>query len=374
MRLVGNCTYFFGFSRMLQYLVRRLLIALLTLMIVTTLGYMLIRFIPGDPATIEVESASTKIKKENTERMRRQLGLDKPWYVGYSRWLVGFDIFDREELHEAFTDGVTRPGGLIHGNLGMSISEKRSVAESIGLTSNGENSSSRILNTLLLSGTSLVLAYLLSVPLGLYTTATAGTKRERFISTSLYMLYSLPAFVAAILLQSWFSVSLRDTAFELPLFNMKSNDYQDLGYWGQIWDVAKHMILPVFCYTYGSLAYETRFIKANMAEVVRQDYIRTARAKGVSEWMILWKHGFRNTLIPFVTLIGLTFPTLLSGSVILEQIFNWPGMGQLLFNAFTARDYPLIMGVLLMFSVMTLLGQLLADLLYAWADPRISYS
>jgi len=350
---------------MLQYFVRRVLIAMLTLVIVTTLGYLLIRFIPGDPTAVDAESTAKKIKKEDLERIRKSYGLDDPLLVGYSKWLVGFNAFDWGQLKSAITEGVDGDGGLIHGNMGQSISEKRAVSSIIG---------DRIGPTLLLSGTSLVLAYLISIPLGLYATATAGTKRERTLSTGLYMLYSLPSFVAAILLQSWISLKLSGTAFSLPLYNMKSDGYLEMTDWGKYWDIFKHMILPVFCFTYGSLAYEMRFIKANMAEVVRQDYIRTARAKGVSEWMILWKHAFRNTLIPFVTLIGLTFPALLSGAVILEQIFNWPGMGQLLFNSFTARDYPLIMGLLMVFSVMTLIGQLLADLLYAWVDPRISYS
>jgi len=350
---------------MLQYLVRRVLIAMMTLVIVTTLGYMLIRFIPGDPTATDTESTPKKISQEDRARMRKQYGLDDPWYVGYSKWLVGFNAFDGTELRVALTEGVERPGGLIHGYMGQSFSEKRAVSTVIG---------DRVGPTLLLTGTSLFLAYLISIPLGLYATAKAGTNRERALSTGLYMLYSLPAFVTAILLQSWISLKLRDTPFALPLYNMKDDNYDKLTELGKYWDIIKHMILPVFCYTYGSLAYEIRFIKANMAEVVRQDYIRTARAKGVSEGMILWKHAFRNTLIPFVTLIGLTFPTLLSGAVILESIFNWPGMGQLLFNAFTARDYPLIMGLMLVFSVMTLIGQLIADLLYAWVDPRISYS
>ncbi len=209
-------------------------------------------------------------------------------------------MFNGGEFKSALTEGVNRPGGLIHGNLGDSISEKRTVVESIGFVVRDKDGSSRVWNTLLLSGTSLFLAYLLSVPLGLYTTAKSGTKRERFLSTSLYMLYSLPAFVAAIMLQSWFSVSYKI----LPLANMHSDNYLSLSTWEQVVDVAWHMILPVFCYTYGALAYEIRFIKANMSEVVRQDYIRTARAKGVGEKMILWKHAFRNTLIPFVTLIG----------------------------------------------------------------------
>jgi len=135
-----------------------------------------------------------------------------------------------------------------------------------------------------------------------------------------------------------------------------------------------HMILPVTCYTYGSLAYYTRFIRSNLAEVVRQDYVRTARAKGLTEGVILVKHAFRNALVPFVTLIGLSLPALLSGSVILERIFAWPGMGRLFFEAIDGRDYPLIMGLTMAFSVVILLGTLLADLLYALVDPRITYS
>jgi len=131
--------------------------------------------------------------------------------------------------------------------------------------------------------------------------------------------------------------------------------------------------LPITCFTYGSLAYYSRFVQANMQEVVRQDFVRTARAKGVPPWRVIWHHAFRNTLIPLVTMIGLTLPSLLSGAVILEQIFTWPGMGRLYFEAIDRRDYPLIMGLTLMFSVLVLVGQLLADVLYAVVDPRVTY-
>jgi peptide/nickel transport system permease protein len=133
------------------------------------------------------------------------------------------------------------------------------------------------------------------------------------------------------------------------------------------------MILPVACYTYGSLAYYSRFIRANLQEAVREDYIRTARAKGAGPMRVLLHHAFRNTLIPLVTMIGLTLPVLLSGSIILEQIFSWPGMGKLFFESIRERDYPTLMGLVLMFSVLTLLGQVLADFLYAIVDPRVSY-
>jgi len=130
----------------------------------------------------------------------------------------------------------------------------------------------------------------------------------------------------------------------------------------------------VICYTYAGLAYYVRFIRSNLQEVIRQDYIRTARAKGLGEWPVVVKHAFRNSLIPLVTLVGLTLPTLLSGSVILEQIFNWPGMGQLFFSRVQERDYPVIMALVLLFSTLVLIGNLLADLLYALVDPRIRYS
>jgi peptide/nickel transport system permease protein len=160
----------------------------------------------------------------------------------------------------------------------------------------------------------------------------------------------------------------------LPLRGMTSDNYESLSAAGKLWDIFWHALLPVTCFTYGSLAYDTRFIRANMQEVIRQDYIRTARAKGVGPLRVVVVHAFRNTLIPFVTLLGLTLPALLSGSVILEQIFTWPGMGRLFFESIAERDYPTLMALTLVFSVLTLAGQLLADVLYAVVDPRVRYS
>jgi len=221
-----------------------------------------------------------------------------------------------------------------------------------------------------LSITSLALTYLLSIPIGLWSTVRSGTPAERTVSTLLYMLYSLPSFVAALYLQLLFYSKLG----WLPLFGMTSDNYETLSTAGKAWDLLKHSILPITCFTYGSLAYYSRFIRSNMQEVIRQDYIRTARAKGVPPNRVIWHHAFRNTLIPLVTLVGLSLPHLLSGAVILEQIFTWPGMGRLYFEAIAQRDYNTIMGLTLMFSVLTLLGQLLADVLYAVVDPRVSYS
>lgn len=327
---------------MFSYLARRFAIALLTLVLITFVVYGLVRFMPGTPLTADpaLLDPSKQISKAEIERLNRLYGLDKPWYQAYLVWL----------------------GNVVRLDLGKSISHNNApVARLIA---------ERIPATLLLSVTSLVLTYLLSIPIGLWATMHADTLLERTVSSFLYMLYSLPAFVAALFLQLLLAVKLE----WLPLFGMTSDNFESLSLWGKTWDLFRHAFMPIVCFTYGSLAYYSRFIRANMQEVIRQDYIRTARAKGVPPWRIIWHHAFRNTLIPLVTLIGLTLPQLLSGAVILEQIFTWPGMGRLFFEAITRRDYDLIMGETLMFSVLTLLGQLLADVLYAVVDPRVTYN
>jgi peptide/nickel transport system permease protein len=328
---------------MAAYLIRRLLIGVVTLLLITLLVYALIRSMPGDPSMIDTEGLNRPISPENYELARKAYGLDKPWLLAYVEWLANVARFE----------------------FGNSFYYKQPVAEVVG---------ARVGPTLLLSITSLVLAYLLSIPLGLYSTARSGRTDERLLSTGLYVLYSMPAFVMALLLQSFFAVRLRGTWLGLPLLGMHSQGYESMSTWEQTLDLFSHMVLPVFCFTYGALAYDSRFIRSNMQEVIRQDYIRTARAKGVGPIRVLWHHAFRNTLIPFVTLIGLTLPTLLSGAVILEQIFTWPGMGSLMFHSIGTRDYPVIMGLVLLFSIIALLGQLLADVLYTVVDPRVAYS
>ena len=327
---------------MLTYIARRLGLAILTLLLVTFVIYGLIRAMPGSPLESDprLSDPSIQLSEADFERIKKIYGLDKPWYIAYFVWL----------------------GNVIQGEMGDSIVFRQPVTEVVA---------ARVGPTLLLSVTSLVLSYVLAVPMGLYSTVRSGKPDERVLSVTLYMLYSLPTFVAALYLQLLLAVKLN----WLPLFGMTSTStYADLSTFGKAWDIFLHMLMPTFCFTYGSLAYYSRFVKANMEEVVRQDYIRTARAKGVGPVRVLVHHAFRNTLIPFVTLMGLTLPALLSGAVILEQIFNWPGMGELFFVSILRRDYEVIMGLTFILSVLTLAGQLIADLLYAFVDPRITYS
>lgn len=328
---------------MTAYLIRRLFIGVFTLLVITALLYMLIRNIPGTPLTMSLAEVdlNKKVSAEDMVLLNKAYGLDKPWYIAYRDWLLGLP---RGDLGDSFRFR-TPVLGLILDHLGP---------------------------TVLLASCSFAITYLLSIPLGLYMTQNGGKWNERALSVLFYMLYSLPVYVAAIWLLYYFYFRFQGTIWQLPP-GMVSDNHASLSPLGKALDVGKHLILPLFCYSYGALAFDTRFIKSNMEEVIRQDYIRTARAKGLDNTTILWKHAFRNTLIPFVTLIGYTLPGLISGSVILEQIFNWPGIGRLFFEAVTFRDYPLIMGLTLMFSVATLLGNLLADILYAFVDPRITY-
>ena len=326
---------------MATYLLRRLLLGCVTLVAITVVVYGLARNMPGNPLTAQLgEDPSRRITAEDYARMQRAYGLDQSWPEGYLQWA----------------------GNLLRGDLGRSITRKQPVTTLIG---------ERLGPTLLISGTAFLLIWLAAVPLGLYASARSGRPDERIVSLMLYALYSFPTFVAALFLQGVFAVWSRGPAWELPLFGMTDLP-PDAPLGGRILDVARHMVLPVICQTYVSLAYDIRFIRANMEEAVRQDYIRTARAKGAGPWRVLFHHAFRNTLIPLVTLLGLSLPSLIGGSIIIEQIFTWPGMGRLFFESIRERDYPTIMGLTLMFSVLTLLGQLLADLLYCLVDPRVS--
>jgi peptide/nickel transport system permease protein len=328
---------------MTVYFIRRLLIGAFTLLVITMMMYALIRHIPGTPLTMAQENLDPRLKvsDEDMKLLNQAYGLDKPWYVAYFDWLKNLARFDLGNSFR-YRKSVT---GLILDHLGP---------------------------TLLLSISSFLITYGAAIPLGLYSTRRSGKADERIVSVVFYMLYSLPLYVAALWLLYWFYLRFKDTMFHLPP-GMTSDNFEMLSLPAQLADVAKHLLLPLLCYSYGALAYDTRFIKANMEEAIRQDYVRTARAKGLDERTILWRHAFRNTLIPFVTLLGLTLPGLISGAIILEQIFSWPGIGHLFYDAITFRDYPLIMGLTFMFAVATLAGQLFADVLYAVVDPRITY-
>jgi len=327
---------------MLRHVARRLAIGALTLLLISFVVYGLIRAMPGDAADYARagpdEERSIQVSRERYEEMQRAFGLDRHWTLAYLEWA----------------------GKFVRGDLGASLHRHVPVSEMIA---------ERVAATLLLSGVSIGIAFAVSIALGLYSAKREGRADERALSALLYLGYSFPSYVAAIMGVLIFGVTLK----VLPLSGMRGPDHQDLSAAGKIWDVARHMVLPVFCYSLGYIAYYTRFLRASLSSVMGSDFVRAARAKGLSDNAVLVRHGLRNSLVPLVTLLGLSLPALVGGSVILEQIFAWPGMGRLFFEGIYTRDYPLIMGLTMMFSVLILAGSLLADLLYAVVDPRIRY-
>jgi len=322
---------------MLRYVARRLLYALLTFLGITVVVFSLVHLVPGDPINFLAGRGNFRhLSPAIVQHIRSVHHLDQPLPLQYGYWLRDVVTFD---FGTSFSDG--RP-------------VNRKVAE-------------KLPNTFVLNVLAFLLAAGIGVPIGLWSATKSGHLAERAAAVSFFLLYSLPVFWVALMLMKIFSVRLA----WLPLFGMTSDDYLDLGTAGRVADRLRHLVLPVVTLAYGQLAVFARFSKSALAEVIRQDFVTTARAKGVTELGVVWHHALRNALIPLVTLLGLTIPYLISGSVVVEQIFQWDGVGLLYFDAIKQRDYPTILGLTVATAVITLAASLLSDLLYAAADPRV---
>jgi len=254
--------------------------------------------------------------------------------------------------------------GLFRGDFGISYQDKRPITSKLG---------DAVRWSIVINLISIVLAYLIAIPLGVQSAVHRGQWPDRVISTTLFMLYSLPTFwigtMAIVFLCGGGYLDI------FPPGGVQSTEHSpDWPFTKRLLDWIYHLILPVIVYTYGSLAFLSRQMRSALLEVLGQDYIRTARAKGLPAKLVIWKHAFRNSLIPIITLLASIFPGMISGSVILESIFSIPGMGFLSYGAMIARDYPVIIAVFTIGAVLTLIGILVADILYAVVDPRISYS
>lgn len=321
---------------MTTYLVRRLFYAVLTFFGITIATFTLIHSVPGDPIAFFIGHAGIHgIPPETLKAIKHEFHFDEPLPKQYLYWLRGAVTFD----------------------FGRSIVDRRPVREIIF---------EKLPNTFQLNIVAFLLAALIGVPIGLWSASRSGRLGERAMAVGFFLLYSLPSFWVALILIQYFAVKLN----VLPLFGMQSDDYADLSTLDQILDRTKHLVLPVLTLTYGQLAIFARFSKSALTEVIRQDFITAVRAKGAGS-VAVWRHAFRNALIPLITLLGLTIPYLISGSVIVEQIFQWDGIGLLYYNAILARDYPVVMALTVVTAVVTLFAALFADILYAFADPRV---
>ncbi len=329
------------------YILKRVLLFIPTLILVTLITFAISRLAPGDPAELKAgmggERADRGVTKEMVEKIREQWHLNEPLHIQYYYWLSDLARFD----------------------FGKSFKDNKPVIDKI---------MERVPITLLMSVISVLLAYLIAIPIGIYSATHPGSALDRTSTAFLFMLYSLPQFWIATL---GIIYLCRGSGFiELfPAASLHSVDYSDAWpMWDKMLDLLWHLALPMIIYTYGSFAFISRQMRGAMLEVIRQDYIRTARAKGLAERMVIYKHALRNSLIPIITLLAGILPGLIGGSIVVEQIFSIPGMGQLAFQALNERDYPIIMGELTLTAVLTLIGVLLADVLYSVADPRIAYS
>ncbi|HZW37304.1 MAG: ABC transporter permease [Deltaproteobacteria bacterium] len=321
---------------MLRYVLRRLILIPVMLAGISLLSFLAIHLAPGGPISVAVD-LNPKATAEYRERMIRYYGLDQPLHVQYGRWLVRMATLD---FGPSFA-----PDG-------------RQVSEKI---------QERIPVTLTINVLSMGLIFLVAIPIGIYSAVRKDSWFDRISTVTVFTGFAIPTFWLALLLMILFGVKLG----WLPISGLISLEHDSLSVAGRFWDRARHLLLPVLLAGFGGLAGMSRYMRSNMLEVIRQDYIATAKAKGLQERQVVFRHATRNALLPVVTILGLSVPDLLGGAVIFETIFAIPGMGQLFYQGVMSRDVPLIMGILVIGAFLTLIGNLLADVGYALADPRI---
>lgn len=312
-----------------RYFLRRLIQFIPVLLGITLISFAIIEIAPGDPALLYMDR-STNPSPEDITKMRQELGLDKPLPVRYMNWL----------------------GRVVQGDLGKSFVDKRPVL-------------TRIVEVMpysfIVAGLSMIVGYVLAILVGVVSAIRSGSWFDYIMSTVSAMLVSAPIFWVALMAILLFSVR----------WNLvPSSGWGEGGFWVQL----KHLLLPVLILALRDIAGLSRYVRSSLIEAMAQDFVRTARSKGLAERVVIYKHALRNALIPVVTIMGLSLPALISGALLVENVFALPGMGRLAVGAVGFRDYPVVMGVNLVLSILTVFGNLLADMMYGLVDPRIRYS
>ncbi len=341
-----------------RYIIRRVLQAIPLLFIISVVLFVLMQA-SGDPlATL---GGRRPPRSEDRERLRRQLGLDQPVLVQYLYWLIGNDWVLIDVDGDGVGDQYGTRKGVLRGDFGNSLVTRQPAMQVIA---------ERIPNTLLLMITSEIVIIVVSLFIGVYSAIKQYSLFDHIITALAFVTYSMPIFWIALMLMYIFAVNFR--AWGLPYLPTVGMYEPAAG--KTVAQVAWHMVLPVASISLISIASYSRYIRSNMLEVINSDYIRTARAKGLSERRILFVHALKNAALPLVTIIGMDLPLLLGGAVVTERIFAWPGMGRLFLDHLTRMDYPVLMGLLMLISVAVVVFQLLTDIVYTWLDPRIRYT
>ncbi|HEX6747445.1 MAG TPA: ABC transporter permease [Longimicrobium sp.] len=334
---------------MIGYLLRRIVGAIPLLLGILTLIFFIIHIAPGDPTARFV---NPNVSPRVIEQMRHNLGLDQPLHIQYVKWLWSF----------------------LRGNFGYSFGQQQPISEILP---------SVLWNTLQLTLVSLVLIFIVGMLIGIVQAVRQYSLADNVLSFVALFFYSMPSFWFALMLILLFSMKMNQLMgthpdwagvlgwFQFPASGMTSVGYEYMSAWGKMVDRFKHLFLPALALGIGNAAGVARYMRGSMLEVIHQDFIRTARAKGLSERTVIFKHALRNALIPIITLLGLYLPFLFSGAVLVETIFGWPGMGRAIVDAILQRDYPMVMATSFVIAAMVVLGNLLSDILYAVVDPRI---
>ncbi len=320
---------------MVTYLIRRLIGLIPALAWITVISFAIIHLAPGKP-TDAAGAFNPKASLEARQRLEKLYGLDRPIPVQYLDWL----------------------GRTLRLDFGRSFLDDRPVIEKI---------QERLPITLLINSVALILMLGLCIPLGVFAAVRPDSLWDRCTTVWVFLGYSIPSFWLALLCMAYFGVHLH----WLPISGLYSLDHDWMGPIARMMDIAHHIILPIGVIVFVGLAGLSRYVRSSMVEVLQKDYIRTARAKGLSERRVLFHHGLRNALLSIITILGLSLPDLITGSVIMETVFSIPGMGRLFYDAVMARDYSVIMALVTIGAILTLFGNLLADIAYAYTDPRI---
>lgn len=318
---------------MLGFLLRRLGASLLLLLLVLSFTFFFLRLIPGDPIHI---FEGQRLSLDQQQRLRQIYGLDRPLPVQYLAWI----------------------SSVARGDWGASLSQQRPVSTVLG---------EAIPATAILGSAALAIEYALALLLGIASALRRGSAVDHSIRIVTLLLFSLPLFWLGLMAVLFFSYVWP----VLPASHMHSVDADLMSPAGRLLDLARHLLLPALVTGLGTAGGTARFLRASLIEVMSQDYIRAARAKGLSERRVVWVHGMRNAIVPLIQVFAIQLPVLLSGALIVEVVFSWPGLGQLTFLAISTRDYPLILGATALSAVVVILGNLLADVLHAILDPRV---
>jgi len=321
---------------MTRYMLKRLAGMIPLLFGITIISFGMMHIAPGEPVVVGQEF-NPKVSTEDIERLRAYYGLDKPLYEQYLNWLERLAVLD----------------------FGKSFSpDGREVMDKIA---------ERIPVTLWINVLAMLLILVIAIPIGVVSAVKRDSPFDKITTVLVFIGFAIPSFWLGLLLMLGLGVNHN----WLPISGLHDYSWQQMGIWEQYFDMLQHLIIPIFVSAIGGLAGMSRFMRSGMLEVIRADYITTARAMGAPEQVIRYRLALKNAMLPIITLLGLSVPGLIGGSVIVEQLFSLPGMGLLFFEAVMSRDYPLVMGITVIGAVLTLLGNLMADIAYAWADPRI---